>query len=123
MSPLTAKKLFLMDAVGAFLSASFLMAMVRFNAYVGMPPKALAVLSAIAVAFCVYSTLCFFLVKTRPKPFLGIISTANALYGCLTMGLLLVYYAQLTALGAAYFILEIIIIAIIVFIEIKATQT
>lgn len=112
-----------MDAVGAFLSASFLMAMVRFNAYVGMPPKALAVLSAIAVSFCIYSTLCFFLVKTRPKPFLRIIITANALYGCLTTGLLFVHYAQLTALGLTYFVLEIIVISIIVFIEIKATQT
>lgn len=60
---------------------------------------------------------------THPKPFLRIISAANVLYGCLIMSLLMVYYGQLTALGAAYFSLEIIVIAIIVFIEIKATQT
>lgn len=61
MSALTTKKLFLMDALGAFLSALFLIAMLTwFNAYVGMPPGALFVLSAVAVVFCVYSTLCFF---------------------------------------------------------------
>jgi hypothetical protein len=124
MNPLTAKKIFLMDAFGALLSALFLIAILMwFNEYVNMPTETLSILSAIAVAFCVYSTLCFFLVKTRPKPFLRIIITANVLYGCLTIGLLMVHYAQVTALGLTYFVLEIIVIAIIVFIEIKATQT
>lgn len=124
MNPLTAKKIFLMDALGALLSAWFLIVILLWlNVYVNMPTAVLSFLSAIAVAFCVYSTLCFFFVKTRPKPFLRIIITANVLYGCLTTGLLIVYYAQLTALGLTYFVLEIIVISIIVFFEIKATQT
>ncbi len=112
------KALFLVDSLGAFVSASLLFVILRkFNEYIGMPPIALIYLSIIAVTFSLYSIICFFLFTDNWKPFLSIISFANVLYCCLTMGLVIYYYQSLTVLGIAYFIAEIIIITGLVFVE------
>jgi len=82
-----------------------------------MPQSILTILSIIAFAFCVYSICCFFFVNKNWKPFLQAISIANILYCCLTLGLVVYYYPQLTILGITYFSLEIIIVCGLVFFE------
>jgi hypothetical protein len=114
------KTVFLVDAIGALLTAFFLFTILRtFNEYFGMPQKIVTYLSFIAIIFCLYSLCCFFLVKDNWRLFLRIISTANLLYCCLTISLIVYYYRSLTLLGITYFVAEISIICGLVLIERK----
>ena len=114
------KILFLIDGLGALLTAFFLFVIFRtFNEYFGMPQTTLTYLSLIAVIFCLYSITCFFLLSDNWKPFLRVISIANLLYCILTLGLVIYNYQSVTLLGITYFLAEIIMICGVVFVELK----
>lgn len=114
------KTLFLIDGIGALLTAFLLFVVLRaFREYVGMPDVILTSLSLIAVVFAIYSIGCCLFLKNTWKPFLTIISTANLLYCCLTTVLVVYYYPLLTILGVIYFSGEIAVICGLVFIELK----
>jgi hypothetical protein len=112
------KIIFLIDSVGALLTTFFLFVILRnYSEYFGMPKTILTYLSAIAASFCIYSTTCYLVLKEKWTEFITIISVANILYCALTLGFLILHHSQLTTLGLVYFLLEIIIICILVFIE------
>ena len=114
------KTLFLIDSLGAFMTSFSLVVFVReFNEYFGIPKKELAYLSAIAVIFCLYSAVCFLFLKRDLKPFIRYIGIANLLYCTLTILLLIQYYSLLTILGSIYFLIEIVIICGLSFVELK----
>ena len=117
---LNPKRLFLFDGLGALLTAFFLFVILRsFNGYFGMPKTTLNFLSIIALAFSVYSFCCFFLISNNWHPFLKAISIANLLYCCLTVGLVIYHYPLMTTLGVTYFLIEIVMVCVLVFFEIK----
>ena len=107
-----------MDALGAAVTAFSLFIVLR-NYYTcfGMPEYMLTYLSLIALSFCMYSTACFFLLKDNWTPFLRAISIANLIYCILTIVLLYIYFQELTTLGLAYFIIEILIILTLLYVE------
>ncbi len=108
------KTLFLIDCVGAFLSAFFLFViMAQFSKYFGMPKTILTYLAAIAVCFCIYSTACFLFLKRPWSHFIKFIGIVNLLYCTLTLGLLIKYYPLLTKIGTMYFLVEIAIIGML----------
>ena len=76
-------------------------------------------LSAIALVFCVYSISCFFFVDQAWRPFLKAIVIANVTYCVLTLGLVVYFYPQVTILGLTYFLLEIVVVGGLVYIEIN----
>lgn len=114
------KTLFLVDSIGAVMTAFFLFVVMRqFNEYFGMPETVLSYLSVIAVCFCVYSTACFLFLKTGWAPFIRLIGIANLLYCALTIGLLIKYNPLLTIIGTTYFLIEIAIICGLSYIELN----
>lgn len=116
----SAKKLFLIDAIGAVVSAFFLgIVLIRLNELVGMPVATLKLLAVIPCFFMVYSFGCYFLLKRNHPTFLRIIAMANLLYCFLTMGLLVKHFEELTSLGFFYFVVEILIILVLVYFEFK----
>ena len=123
MSKMQPKKLFLVDSLGALLSAILLgFILARFEPTFGMPQKVVHVLAVIPCIFSLYSFFCFFIKIGNWKPYMKIIAIANLLYCCLTFGLMVYYYQQLTVLGLIYFILEIIVVVILAFIELKFSK-
>lgn len=117
------KKLFLVDSVGAFMTAFFLAVVLpTFEEYIGMPRRILVPLSAVALAFGLNSIFCYFFIGQNWKPFLKSICIANLVYCCLTTGLLIFFYASLTALGLMYFLLENALICVLIIIERKALK-
>ena len=117
------KKLFLIDSIGALTTAFLLLVVLRhFHEHFGMPGKVLTCLSVITVFFCIYSTTCFFIIKSNWTPFIKVISIANLLYCMLTIGLLIFYNTQLTIIGTTYFIGEIVIIIGLVYIELNVAN-
>jgi hypothetical protein len=112
------KVIFLVDALGAFATASVLfLVQWRFREYFGMPREVLSLLSMIAFAFSGYSFSCFLFINRNWRIFLNAIMTANLLYCCLTTGLVIFYYSTLAILGLTYFLAEIAVIAGLVYIE------
>lgn len=117
------RTLFLVDGIGAALTTFNLYFILRhFHSYFGMPTFILTYLSLIGLIFCVYSMSCFFFLKGNWTPFLRLISIGNLLYCVLTMVLAFNYFNDLTKLGLLYFSIEIVIIFIIVYIEIRVAN-
>lgn len=122
---LTAKPkiLFLIDSLGALLTAFFLFVVLRdFNEYFGMPITILTYLSIIAVCFSIYSIACYFFLNENWTLFIRVIGISNLLYSVLTMGLLLIYFPMLSIGGVMYFSVETIIICGLVYIELKVAS-
>ncbi|MER0438395.1 hypothetical protein [Emticicia sp. W12TSBA100-4] len=117
---LNPKSLFLIDGLGALLTA-FLTGVIlrKFEDAFGMPQKHLCVLSILACIFAVYSMNCYFFVGKNWSTYLKIIAIANLMYCLLTAILVIVLYQQLTILGIIYFIGEILIILGLVYVELS----
>ena len=112
------KAIFLVDSIGAFLSAFCLLIISRFfSDFFGINPSTLQLLTILPIVFCNYSACCYLLIKRSYKPFILIIAIANFLYCLITMVLIFTHYSELTILGLSYFILELMIIGIIVYLE------
>ena len=102
------------------MTAFFLFIIMRqLNQYFGMPKTVLTNLSVIASLFCIYSTTCFLFLKGRWTLFIRIIGVANLLYCVLTIGLVIKYYSLLTIIGTIYFLIEIVIICGLSYVELK----
>ncbi len=112
--------IFLIDAIGALLTAFFLFGVLAtFEVYFGMPSKVLYLLAGIACCFSIYSISCYLLIKENWKPFLIVIIISNTIYALLSIGFIIAHSDKLTKIGFLYFSLEIIIIGLIVIMECK----
>lgn len=117
------KFIFLLDALGALLTSTLIGGLlVTYQPYIGLPFTWLYILAAIAAVFTIYSSVCAILIRRNWKPFLQIIIIANTLYTCLTAALLIIYQTEVTVLGSAYFIGEILIIFGVIWLEIKTLK-
>lgn len=109
------KKIFLIDAIGALISAFFLgIILVRFNSLIGIPIKTLHILAILPCFFAVYSFCCYFFLKDNWRPFLRGIAFANLIYCFITTGLLFLDFQSLTGLGVFYFIVEVIVLLVLI---------
>lgn len=110
--------IFLLDGFGALLTAFMLsVVLAGFEHFFGMPRNVLYMLAAIAGVFAVYSLCCYRFVSRNHRPFLLGIIIANLSYCILSIAMALCYFQQLKTPGLVYFILEIVVILALVFIE------
>ena len=114
------RQLFLVDAWGAVLSAFLLgIVLVRLQAFFGMPQTVLYGLSLVACTFATYSFVCYWCRPQHWRFYLSIIATANLMYCCVTVGLVLYLHQALTIWDHLYFIGELPILASLIYIEFK----
>lgn len=117
---LNPKKVFLLDGLGAVLSAFLLgVVLVHFETAFGMPHNVLYFLALIACVFAVYSLTCYFRLTKNWRIFIKIIAFANLLYAFISLGFVFYLYPQLSGLDITYFLLEILVLIIIVALELK----
>lgn len=117
------KNLLLIDSIGALLTAFSLFVIMRaWNDYFGMPEKIPVYLAAIALCYSMYSASCFLWVKGGFPVFIRFIGIANILYCVLTAGLVITYSAQLTNLGKAYLLIEILLIRVLSYVELRVAR-
>jgi hypothetical protein len=101
------RKIFLIDGIGALLTATLLYALIRTHTdWFGVLPSACVQLAAVAFVFSVYSFSCYFLARGKWRIFLKIIATANILYCITTIVMLTGFHERLTGLAYVYFSLE-----------------
>jgi len=117
------RSLFLMDSLGAFLTAIFLYSISRnLEAYFGMPREVLTHLSLLAVCYGVFSFSCFNFIREKSSLFLWIIGIANLAYSVIIGGLLLKFHPLLTRFDFVYFLMEIVFISGLGLIELKVAS-
>ena len=104
-----AKVVFLIDAIGALLSALFIFIILNyFENQIGLPAKTLIFLIIIAIVLSIFSFCCYLFQNNNLKQNLKVISRANILYCILTIFTLFAYRQVITKLGLLYFIFEVI---------------
>lgn len=122
-SPRDAKTLLLADGLGASLTVALLAGVLaRFEASFGMPRTVVNYLSLTAATFALYSLGCYFFAVGNWRQYLRAIAIANLTYCCITVGLVFLYYQQLTILGLIYFLLELLVMSILITIELLAVS-
>lgn len=120
-SPL--KKYFLIDGLGALVSAFLLgVVLVQFEWFFGIPKSALYLLAFLPCLFAVYDFYCYFRVNRTLATFLKGIGILNLLYCCLSIGLAIQHQELITKYGWFYIIIEVLIVAFIGIIELRAAK-
>lgn len=116
-------RLFLIDGLGALLSAIMLgLVLPFFYAFIGLPLLVLYVLAVPAVIFCIYSLLCAYGKPKHWQKWMKTIAVLNLIYCLATAALLLLHSDQLVWLGWVYFIGEFAIVIGLATIEIKKSN-
>jgi len=117
------KNLFLLDGIGALVSAFLLgIVLVKLETYFGIPKKALYLLAALPCFFMVYDFYCYFRINKNLGKFLKGIAIVNLLYCYLSIGLAFYHQDELTYLGWIYIIVEIMIVVVLAVYELKVAN-
>jgi hypothetical protein len=104
---LNPNKAFLIDGIGAAISAILLLTLiVPFEPFFGFPSAVAGKLAALPLVFCMYSLTCHFTTTTTSPILLKIIATGNLLYCLLSITLVIYFFQKLTIFGIIYFIIE-----------------
>lgn len=115
--------LFLIDSIGAFTTAFFLFVITQhLHVYFGIPKPQMTYLLIIALCYSIYSGACFLFIKGSVTPFMKLIGVANILYCALTIGILIKYWNFATGFGTTYFLIEIVIICTLSYVELKVAK-
>ncbi len=117
---LTPKQLFLIDGVGALISALALgVVLPMFQHHFGVPISTLYLLAAAPVLFVIYDLVCYF--SSVGGRALKPIAFSNLGYSLLSVSLLSNHFYALTTLAFIYFSVELIIVFLLALIELKAS--
>lgn len=114
---------FLIDGIGALITAFMHgVVLVQYQELIGIPIKILYMLACIALVYAVYSISNYYFFSLNWRAFLKIIALLNFLFCSYTFYLILTLNDQLTLLGKIYFSLEIFLVLILVFFEMKSSM-
>ncbi len=114
------RTLFLIDGLGAMLTASLLVGLLgNFEGFFGVPRQQLYVLAAIAGIFALYSLTCYVVSPANWKLFLKMIAFANLAYCVFTLVIVFFFSENATAWGMAYFVGEAMVVGGLVFWELR----
>jgi hypothetical protein len=114
------KKIFILDALGALISAVMLgIILPAIQPWIGMPLGVLRLLSIIPVVYLLYDLIVYYRARSNFRIFIRVIALLNLAYCILSVGLMLLHWTNLTAFGKLYFIGECLIIIAIASLEWK----
>lgn len=118
--PISPKTLFLIDGVGALLSAFMLgVVLVKFENIFGIPHRTLYFLAILPCIFALYDIVGYITRKEYTDILLKGIAYINFLYCILSLGLAIYHFHKITWLGWAYLLIEISIVLVLSSIEFK----
>lgn len=114
------KQLFLIDSLGALLTA-FLVGLIlpEFESFFGAPRLTCHILALIALGFAAYSMICYFFMHAYWRVFMRVIAFANLTYCLITLLLLIYGYQLLTIWGVLYFGGELCIVVGLAYLELR----
>lgn len=117
---LAPRSLFLLDGLGALLSALLLsQVLARFPVLFGMPRGSLYVLAAFPCLFALYDGYVYLRVAAYRSWHLRVIAFANLGYCAVSAGFLFLHRPDLTTLGWTYFLLELAILIALIRVQLR----
>ena len=117
------KKLFQIDGLGAILSAILLgIILVRFERFFGIPVSTLYFLASLPIFFAIYDFYSYFRIDKNLGKYLKIIGITNLIYCFLSIGLAVFHREEITNLGWAYILIEILIVSSLAIIELGVAK-
>jgi hypothetical protein len=115
---LTARLVFLIDAIGAAISAVCLgFVLPQLHPHFQMPDQTLNFFASLAALFCIFSTFNFWRSPKNEKEVLKATAITNMFYSTLTATTLILLRNELTLFDFVYFTVEIIAILILARLE------
>jgi hypothetical protein len=117
------ENIFIIDSIGALLSALCLVFIICNQEWFGMPKTNLYLFATLGFLFSAHSITCHFSKLSNWDKNLKIIATLNILYCILTIFSILQNFKSLTNYGFIYFALELSIIAVLVVLELEVAKT
>lgn len=119
---LNEKNIFLLDGIGAIISACFTgLILIRYSLFLGISVSILQSLAMLPVVYAIYSLSCYFFIsKTKPWMLFTIIG-ANLFYCLISLSLIL-FRERITWRGKLVLAAEIVVVLCIVFVEFKIFQ-
>lgn len=113
----------LVDGLGGAATALMLcVALPAVHELVGLPRRTLITLGLFGVVYGTYSLSCWRFVRTQWRRSLAAIIAANTFYCVATAFVVATYRDAISALGIAYFVAEIIVIAALVVLEVAVLR-
>lgn len=118
------KKLFLIDGLGALLSAVLLgIVLVRLESVFGIPQPTLYFLASLPCLFAIFDFYCYLKLKENFGKFLRMIAFAHLQYCCLSIGLMIFHREQVTILGWIYILGESLIVGALAIFELRVARS
>lgn len=118
------RTIFLLDGLGALVSAFFLgVVLPAFSHWIGLPVPLLHALGGIAVGLSCYSLGCYALADPAKPGYLRRLIGFNLAYCVVTLVMTVVYFQSFTKLGLLYFYGEIVIILALVKLELQVLRS
>lgn len=111
------KNIFLIDAVGAFMSLAGLVIIYNYLNCFNLPRYIVQLLMVFPCIYMVFSSCCYITKLEKVKTPLFIIAIANLIYTIITTTVIFKYYPVIKTEGLFYFIAEILILIYIVVLE------
>ncbi|WP_027420444.1 hypothetical protein [Crocinitomix catalasitica] len=117
------EKLFVLDGVGALLSAFLLgVVLVPFEAVFGIPKSSLYFLAFLPILFTLFDFWAYRNNSGNTKSLLTIIAIMNMIYCCISIGFAMFHYKSITIWGYLYIFAEILVVLSIVQLELKVAK-
>ena len=116
-------RLFLLDGIGATLSAALLLLLhFVFQVTNGLPPLIVYALVAAALFLSAYSLTCSWLLRRCHARYLRVIALLNGTYLLTVWILLVLYCSRLHPILIICFILESVVLGFLIYLELKVTN-
>ena len=116
-------RLFLLDSIGAILSAALLLLLhFVFQVTNGLPPLIVYALVAAALFLSAYSLTCSWLLRRCHARYLRVIALLNGTYLLTVCILLVLYCSRLHPILIICFILESVVLGFLIYLELKVTN-
>ena len=116
-------RLFLLDGIGATLSAALLLLLhFVFQVTNGLPPLIVYALGAAALFLSAYSLTCSWLLRRCHARYLRVIALLNGTYLLTVCILLVLYCSRLHPILIICFILESVVLGFLIYLELKVTN-
>jgi hypothetical protein len=117
------RKLFLIDGIGATVSAFMLgIVLVRLQFLFGIPTTTLYALATFPVIFILYDGACYVLIRKPLSRYIKVIALMNVLYCLLSIACIIYVHDVITVWGWTYILFEIIILIGLVAIELQVAN-
>ena len=117
------RKLFLIDGLGAMLSAFMLgVVLVKLERAFGIPSSTLYFLAIFPVLFAIFDFYCYQKKHSKSGQFLRILGILNLMYCCLSIGFAFYHINTITVLGWIYMLIEILIIVVLSVFELRVAK-